>query len=1245
MRLKRNSRKQIILLCSLLLGFIFTIITTSNLTHTNSRNFLNLDEDINEEYLINSQDLSADNTYEGIGAPWNITHWANRTDAQLYTTFDEGETGIIQFPLFSDWEAYKIDAKIENLYDTRNWNNGTFQYGDDDNSYGCPENDTSDVSNPFQSWTFYDLDNPSYNNDMSGNYLDSSAPLSAGHECLELRMNGNPHVAGRYYYQTGDKCWWESSFQVPRGRVIDNNLRFQLNPVHLISFNSWELTISINNIRVFTIGIYSLKSMGVNMWHDFSVPQGIWTNTTNVFSSGFLNDTTISIEVALEYSANSASYGFEDGENTDYQQILVDNVLLETTAEAQPSDLGLKLNGTTIVDDDWGIGNVEINGNWQSINDKLDLSFSSDDLSELGSYEIQCLSVINLFAIKDLPESNYETNEDSIGTSFSATNNSVVEWVCYGRIKVPTRYEQTLMKVEFPQDITITAVYDPQNPDLNILSQCDNTTAGILLIPVNSISDTPDGFWRFKAISPNYGENLVIYSNSTGIWVEDYEYLSGEYVNITAQISNTGIISSYIQYTTASLTIRFPNNTIWTELSQTSQPDSSGFVKFESFQIPSTPPDYEVGLYETILTWNNSHSGFGFNESGIIYKNFRVVHDSILTPESNFYEDNYENTTINLKISFNDAVTNNPIQAANVYTYDFINPGIEQYFGEISQGFYFLEFNLTAANSGNNTVTIYAESNNYVNKQVDIVIEVIKRTNLDVDDDFIEDAQYNSNFTIQIDYTDNETGLGVDPTELISDWGGDNHFTRISQGRYNLICNASGGSYIAGNLYSFNIYAGAYQYESQMKTIRVYITELDSEIYLKLNDTDTNPNAVYIVQVWEQVNITIRYQDTFGNHISGATVNVSSQSFARPLEEDFIYDQYSILLNATELGQGIDNLIVYAEKDNYKPNSIPFIFEIIERQTEYEIYINGVNKTIDPFESVTVTSTLNITVRYYDILGAYIPEATVSLSGDYSDTLTEISVYEQYTILIDTADLAIGIRSLQLIAYRANYEQQSDVIRIQVRRISLEINTTSGSPIKIANLNEPVSINIKLNDLIGNPLLGASVNYSWVFGRGTLTDADNDGVYEANLGYVPEGTYTIIISAYVGDNYDIPSFKITLTVIRPPEDLLFVMIALISTIVAGVSLLGYLILYMRVLKYPKPVRKVRKYKRTLKSKNIPRTLIEPREKAIKSAYETQTSDSKRYLKGKPSEEQTIIDKMVKSSPEPGSFKELGGGEE
>ncbi len=1243
---RRNKNKKIIILITLLLGFILNILVLSNVSNSNPISPIKLDDNTDDTNLIESQDLSLDNTLDGIGAPWNITHWANRTDTDLTVSFAEGENDIVKFPLFTGWEGYKINADIKNLYDTRNWNNGTFTYGVD-NGYSTGTDDSSWIQNAYQNWTF-NTNIVGQGNVMSGNYIDSgeTSPNPLNQDCLELRMAGNPYMGiggQRYWYDNGDRCSWDTTFYIPRGQVIDNILKFQVNPIHLISFNSWELRVSINNVRVFSVGIFTLKGMGINNWHNFSIPQGIWTNTSDVFSSGVLNGTAIPLRVSLEYVATSAGYGVEDGENINYQQILIDNIQLKTTAEVNPSDLGLKLNSTEVMDDEWGKGSVEINGNWQGINNNLDLSSSSDDIGQLGKYEVEFFSDINLFASKDSPESSYETNAASIGTSVSVNNNSLVEWLCYGRVNVPLRYEENLMKVAFPQDIFITAIYDPQNPNLNILNQCDNSTAGTLNIPINNISATPDGFWRFKAKSPNYCEDLIIYSDVTGPWIEDYEFLGGESINITAKITNSPIITSYIQNTKALLNIRFPNGTIWAEHTQLSQVDSNGIVRFDLFQIPNNPPNYEVGLYEAIIMWNNSYSNSAFNETGFIYKEFRVIHESVLTPEDNFYEDNFENSILNLKASFYDFVTNSPIRNAILYTYDFINPGIERYFSEISPGFYFLEFDLNGASYGNNSITIYAESINYVNKQVVVDIEVIRKTNLNIDDDFLDNVQYKSNFTIQVDYIDNGTGLGVDPTEFYTDWGGEYYFSRISQGKYNLICNASGIGYSAGNLYSFNIYASAYQYESQIKTIRVFITELDSQIELKLNGTLTGANAVHIVQVWEQVNITIRYRDVFGNHIGGALVNIVGQSFTRALNESLFYNQYTILLNATELGQGIDNLVVTAEKENYKPNSIPFIFEIIERQTNYTIIINGADKTMDPFESLIVTSPLNITIRYFDILGNHIPSATVSLSGDYTDTLSEIGAYNQYTIIIDTEDLDIGMRLLKLSAYRANYELQSEVIRIQVQRIKAAINTTTGSPIIIASPNQNVRLSVVLTNLdFGTPIIGASVNFSWAFGRGSLTDADSDGIYETTLGNLVEGTYTIIISAYFGDNYDFDSYEITLTVIRDTGELLFFIIATIIIISAGVALLGYLILYMRVLKYPKPVRKVRKYRRTLKNKKVPRTSIESRENKVKSVYENQISNSKKFLKGKPSEEQMIIDKMVKKNLEDEFPKNTGG---
>jgi len=59
---------------------------------------------------------------------------------------------------------------------------------------------------------------------------------------------------------------------------------------------------------------------------------------------------------------------------------------------------------------------------------------------------------------------------------------------------------------------------------------------------------------------------------------------------------------------------------------------------------------------------------------------------------------------------------------------------------------------------------------------------------------------------------------------------------------------------------------------------------------------------------------------------------------------------------------------------------------------------------------------------------------------------------------------------------------------------------------------------------------------------------------------------------------------------------------------------GYLIAYQQVLKYPKPVRKARKFKRSLKRKNKPQVLIIPREIAFKRSYNKELSETSKLVK-------------------------------
>ncbi|MHA1747483.1 MAG: hypothetical protein ACTSYF_02425, partial [Promethearchaeota archaeon] len=736
-------------------------------------------------------------------------------------------------------------------------------------------------------------------------------------------------------------------------------------------------------------------------------------------------------------------------------------------------------------------------------------------------------------------------------------------------------------------------------------------------------------FWKIKAVSPNYCESLSIYNNNTGNWTLSNEFYSGQYINITAKIKSSTLTQGYIQKTKAKLSIRLPNGTIWSEKDQVASCDSNGIVKFTPFLIPDQPPFYIEGLYQAIITWNNSYSSHGMNMTGIIHDTFKVIHYSTLVPEKKYYSDNFKNSVINLKVSFYDAITQKAIEKANIYVHNFKNPLKKYNFSEISPGFYLLEFNISEANYGNNTLTIYANSTYFENKFTTVIIELINRTVLTVNDDFYENVQYNTNFTIQLKYFDNETGLGIDSANISTDWNGDYNFAKISPGIYNLTCNAS-NPYVAGNLYSFKVHIDAYKYESQSITIRIFITELDSQISLKINGTVIKPNDVYVVEVWQKLNLTVSYEDAFGTFLNNATVKVISNEYSRFLTENPTSKHYTILLDAETFGQGIDNFLIYANKSNYKPNSLPFIIEIIERQTFYEIYINGINKTSDPTIDTYVNSMINLTIKYYDIVGNHISNALISLSEDYSANLTENLALKQYSILINSSQLNIGVRLIKFTAYRPNYGVQSDIIRIQVKRIEGLIEVTSGSQAITSLPGKSITIKLILKDSISNKtIIGATVNYTWIFGKGTLLEPGNNGTYFLTLNNLMDGSYTIIITAYYNDNYSFKSFEITLTVTRPSEEQWISIITLIISIIGAAIIGTYLFLYLYIFKYPKSVRHIRKYRRTLKRAKGPRMEIPDREKTIREAFRERIGKSLKLLKSK----------AINSSGIPDKFKE------
>ncbi len=984
----------------------------------------------NEDFQIKNletQDLASDNSFRGTGAPWNVTHYANYTKSNLEVSFNNNsyDDTHAKVELYG-WNGYQLNSTITNLYDTRNWINGTFHCGPDDNVDSGNDNDSNYVAN----WTFKEGDIIGNDNDFSGNYYDTGYSGSGGADCLELQIGDS---SGEY--DVGDKCWWETVFEIDRGDVEEAWLSFSVFPKYSDQYNNhFVLQAIVNNKVLWGNGLASMLEACGNpssgQWYN---PPSIYLdpNDEQLFPNGVK-----SMNITLEFKRVS---GHENpGYATSYS-LLFDNVSLIVKSKAKPSQLELQLNNEEVKNNvNYGEGNLGIIGNWNgSLQTSVIANFSSDSnwpltFEEEGSwlsYKIELETKLNLFTNKFSPETYYTADPDLSyqGSSFIASNNSNVNWTTYAHMEIPAGYEETNMTVEYPSDYSLTGVFFSQNPDS--LSQTSIKEYGnkkFVNIPVSSITSNTNGFWKLTAVSPNYCKEIGIYNNVTGDWELNNEFLSGEYINITGKINNSQLISGYIQQTKALLQIKFPNGSIWSIQNQLKPVDDTGMVFFDPIMIPDDVPNYETGEYEAIITWNNSYSFFGSNETGVIYKKFIVIHEALLYPDQGtfFIENVFDDRIINIKVSFSDLVDGSAIDYALVYT-DFT--GTIETFDRISPGFYLYEFNATKANAGNNTVTIYANSTYYSNKIINITVEVIKQTILTIETDFFT-VPWSQNFTVRFNYTEkNNPQIGIDTTDItIDEWLGDYHLTQPSVGRYELECNTS--AYAALTLQSFIISINPYKYEPQSVLIRVSITELASSLTLVLDGELKTDKDTIQVQANEFINVTVHYQDNITKqHLSGANVTLKGAGLDLSLTE--INNQYNITIDTDELDPGISVLTVFARLDNYQSESIQFFVEIVERETDLLLFLDGVPKNDGDQIQVEVNEFINVTVYYMDnVTQLLLDGATITLIG--RGNFTETSSH--YNRTIDTNDLDQGITVLTIFAQLDKYQAQSIQFFVEV---------------------------------------------------------------------------------------------------------------------------------------------------------------------------------------------------------------------
>ncbi len=515
-------------------------------------------------------------------------------------------------------------------------------------------------------------------------------------------------------------------------------------------------------------------------------------------------------------------------------------------------------------------------------------------------------------------------------------------------------------------------------------------------------------------------------------------------------------------------------------------------------------------------------------------------------------------------------------------------------------GQYDTTINTSDLGIGISILTVVAQKNNYETQNVQIFVEVIDRPTqlrLFVDGDLKNDnstlsAKFNELINVTVYYRDNETNNHISGANVnLLGIGSLNEMNS----QYSLILNTAD---LDKSINVFTIFAQLVNYTPQSIQFFIDVFDRETELLLFVNNEQKLESDTIQIQINEIINITVYYRDFLTQiYLTGASVTLLGVESLTGIN-----DRYNITMNVNDLNLGTNVLTIFSQLTKFESQTIQFIIEIVERAPYFNLFINGENKTSDPVFVLPISSNLNITIKYFDNQTRnHISGAIIQLIGEgLSTTVTEDSVLNHYSVVLNTTDLKIGIKLFTIVAQATDYQDFTSDIRITVSRIKTSINTITGESLLIAKSGQNFRLKVLINNTdFGGIIKGATVSFIWEYGLGELTDFDNDGIYEIVLHDVKVGYHIITITAFVGDLFELKTSEIVLNVIAESDlDVTWLVISLVGGIVGLVSVF---ISYQKYFKFPPIVRKVRKLKKKLKKgKKIKPILVMKRDDIIRN---------------------------------------------
>jgi len=228
---------------------------------------------------------------------------------------------------------------------------------------------------------------------------------------------------------------------------------------------------------------------------------------------------------------------------------------------------------------------------------------------------------------------------------------------------------------------------------------------------------------------------------------------------------------------------------------------------------------------------------------------------------------------------------------------------------------------------------------------------------------------------------------------------------------------------------------------SYIKTFPDYQTELELFLY-NINSTD---DPFVNIANDNLLNVTVKYRQNSNQiHITNASIQLEGK-ISGALTENIPLQQYSKIINVSQLGIGTRLLTIVAQKTNHESITFPFLIKVIERETEIQLFLNGVQKYDNSSTQIEINEKVNISVLYKDLeLQNFLRGASVNLLG--LGKLNETT--NHYNITINTDVLEKGTNFLTIYAQLDNYQALTFQFVIDVIDISTNLQLLLNNELK-----------------------------------------------------------------------------------------------------------------------------------------------------------------------------------------------------